>query len=536
MKVVSQVLGSMGAVLLASSVLAFVVFGTQANLVYFIIALGLALISFYFATNKGAVGKALGHRSSKLLAVSAATVVAALGLVAALNFIAYKSQKEYDLTHEGIYTLSDQTLKTLKNLKQEVVVKAFFRSDDRAYTLVREALERYKSQTALLKVEMIDPIQDHAAVEKYKIKENGPRIVFTAEKQNDVHIQDISEEALTNALIKLTSSNQTKIYFLTDHGELGIEDEQANGLSQIVKQLQNEGHVVESFSFIKATASKPLSGAVDLKSDAPVVNGAVDFPKDAKAVIILGVQTALNPSEVEAVKRYLQQGGKLFVGFDATKQNGLEALLDEWRIHVRNDFVIEEAGEMARLPPTVALIRSYENHPITQNFREPMAIPFARSLDVTETQATIGAQTKALFKSEASTFGETAFEGGTVNFDAGQDVRGPLTLAACATKEALPTAAGEKRSNEGRVVVVGGSKFISNRLSVIKSNANFFLNALNWLTGEESKISIRPKARTASRILLTPEQNLTVSFLSIYLLPVLLIALGVAIRQVRRNR
>jgi len=83
-------------------------------------------------------------------------------------------------------------------------------------------------------------------------------------------------------------------------------------------------------------------------------------------------------------------------------------------------------------------------------------------------------------------------------------------------------------------VVVGDSDFVNNEYIQKMYNADLFLNMVNWLSGEDAYISIRPKATRGSMLLMTPEQTQTIFFNSVLIFPELLLLIGLAIWWRRR--
>jgi ABC-type uncharacterized transport system involved in gliding motility auxiliary subunit len=89
---------------------------------------------------------------------------------------------------------------------------------------------------------------------------------------------------------------------------------------------------------------------------------------------------------------------------------------------------------------------------------------------------------------------------------------------------------------KGRVVAVGDSDWVSNRSIGLQNNADLAINAINWLAEEADRITIRPKLRAQSQLRLNDAQLSLIKFVSMDLLPVLLVALGLGISLVRRQR
>jgi ABC-type uncharacterized transport system involved in gliding motility auxiliary subunit len=66
-------------------------------------------------------------------------------------------------------------------------------------------------------------------------------------------------------------------------------------------------------------------------------------------------------------------------------------------------------------------------------------------------------------------------------------------------------------------------------------NGDLFLNAVGWLVGQEELVSIRSRSVRASRADLTPDAQVRVFYLSVLILPELLIAFGIAVWWRRRS-
>jgi ABC-type uncharacterized transport system involved in gliding motility auxiliary subunit len=88
---------------------------------------------------------------------------------------------------------------------------------------------------------------------------------------------------------------------------------------------------------------------------------------------------------------------------------------------------------------------------------------------------------------------------------------------------------------ESRLVVIGNSSFASDGLFEQQLNGDVFLNSVSWL-GEagDDALSIRPKAVTDRRILITPQQQMGLGIFSLLLLPLSGIALAVVMWLRRR--
>ena len=119
------------------------------------------------------------------------------------------------------------------------------------------------------------------------------------------------------------------------------------------------------------------------------------------------------------------------------------------------------------------------------------------------------------------------------------DKPGPVSLAAAVSATATeapppPPNPGDPTNKpadlpkpESRIVVFGDSDFVTNGYLGIPGNRDLFLNSVNWLAQQENLISIRPKDPEDRRVSLTADQAKLVFWLSILIIPGLILAGGV---------
>jgi len=82
--------------------------------------------------------------------------------------------------------------------------------------------------------------------------------------------------------------------------------------------------------------------------------------------------------------------------------------------------------------------------------------------------------------------------------------------------------------------VVGSSDFAANYALGFGGNRDLVMNMLNWLSSDEDLISIRPKDPEDRRIQLTRSQMTLVRTVSQFVIPLVVIALGVVVWWRRR--
>jgi len=462
-------------------------------------ALAIGAIGFWLATARGENRFGSGTFYGGVSAISGLVVVAVL---AGLNYIAVKKPKTWDLTKEGIYTLSDQTTGVLKGLKDPVTVQAFYSASEPGYNELKSRLDQYTAKTDKLKVEFIDPLKHPAEVKEMNISESGPRVVVKAGGKES-RTKELSEEALTNALIEVTRGTTKKVYFTMGHGEHAIADNTERGLKLFVDSLKSEGYQVDEILLAEHK----------------------EMPEDAQAVVVAGPAAAFSDGEVKLLKDWVEKGGKLVAMIDPGKPTGLESVFEGWGIHVGNDEVIDPEAQN----PEIAIAQSYADHPITQPRSSPFALatifPVARSVSRVAKPPDDWTVTE-LAKTGERAWGETSsFANGKVEFNEGKDLKGTVPLAAATTN-----------LRESRAVVIGNSLFAANGYFRLSGNKDFALNAVAWAAKEESRITIRPKQRRGNRLFLSANQKNTMTLFAFDLLPFGLLFSGLVVWQTRKSR
>jgi ABC-type uncharacterized transport system involved in gliding motility auxiliary subunit len=509
LKYFGRILGVLGLVILLSTGLTWLI-GAPSSLALGKVLLALCFFIAYLVTNWGELGASASSKGTFFFLVSTLSTLMVVGLIVAGNYVAARHPKTWDFTKNQIHSLAPDTLKTIEGLKQDVVVYAFFRPGEQAYDAARELFANYEEHSKHFRHELIDPAKDPMRVEQLGIREGGARIVVKL-GQTESRIQDLNEEALTNAIVKVTHSAQKKVYFTTGHGEGAPDDEQPTGLSEIRARMENEGLQAEKLSFV----------------------GLTEIPRDAEALVIAGPAKPFQPNEVALLHSYLDAGGKAMVMLEPRVESGLESLLSDFNVEADDALVIDPVGDQVAGNPAITVVQSYnQESEITKDFSLNTAFPLARPLTVLH-----GTQSKAVAEPLALTMPTAWGETGTGEEASRDDDEkgGPFPLVVSVTARVAADAAG-KRSDEARLIVAGDHSFATNEYRAVWGNEDFFLNSLNWLAAQTDRITIRPRLRDASRLYLTAQQRSTIFFLTLDILPVSLLALGLVVWMVRRSK
>jgi ABC-type uncharacterized transport system involved in gliding motility auxiliary subunit len=491
---------------------------------------GLVLVLLYTLSQWREILRSFQKRETKLGAMTSISVIAVLAILVGVNYLVSRRDKRWDLTAAGTYTLSEQTIKVLNNLKTPVKFVVFGRPNE-DIPRFRDALTPYQFASRNVQVEYIDADRQPARVKEYNVSNYGTVVLeYDGRREN---VMSDREQELTNGLIKVTTGRQIKAYFLEGHGEKNYMGSDRNGYANTVEVLKRDNYTVD-----RVVLAQTPEGV----------------PADASVLIVAGPTSDYLKPEVDAIRTYLRKGGKVLFLLDppvtetARSMPTLEALLKEWGITLGHDVVIDASGmgQLFGADASVPVVTTYPAHPVTQDFERVItAYPLAQSVKG-EAGVELGtANTQNLLNTGERSWSESDLKSvttgkPTLDEKAG-DQRGPITIALSLSMDApdapgaATAAVGDKPADpktappkpQMRLIVVGDSDFAANLASGIQGNADLFVNMNNWLTQQEDLISIHPKDSGDRRITMTADQQRRVFWLSMLVIPGLILGSGI---------
>ncbi|MDQ7062724.1 MAG: Gldg family protein [candidate division KSB1 bacterium] len=483
---------------------------------------GLAGVVFFVVTHMAEIRDLMFRRSTKYTANAVTSAVVVLGILGLINFIASEHNWRLDTTAAKQFSLSDQTIKVLKNLNDDLNITAFYKAEDQQE--MQDLLKEYANISPKVKYEFIDPDKKPAIARQYGITSYGTTVIEY--RGRDERITTSTEQDLTNAIIKVTREKQKKIYFTTGHGEknIDIEDER-NGMSGAKSVIEEKNYLVESVLLVE--------------------KGQV--PDDCDVLVIAGPTKPFLPNELEMVENYLNQGGAVYLLLDPAPSPGFEDLAAKWGLKVGNDVVVDVSGigMLFGAGANMPVAAQYnDTHPITEKFGNFMtAFPLARSVTPMD-EPPADVDVDWLAKTTERSWGETNLSNGKAELNPDEDLLGPVTIAAVATKtievsEADSASAngesdGNSKETTAKLAIVGDSDFASNAFFNFQANGDLFMNTLSWLAEEEDLVSIRPKSPEDRRINLTQKQSRIMLLLGVILVPMAVLAMAVVVQRRRQ--
>jgi ABC-type uncharacterized transport system involved in gliding motility auxiliary subunit len=480
---------------------------------------GLVLVLVYTIGQWRDIVAFFRRRNARYGAIASVSVLVVLGILIAVNYLSTKQNKRWDLTENRQYSLSEQTVQLLKGLTAPVKFLVFDQAD--RLERFRPRLGEYEYQSDNVDVEYIDADKRPVQAKEYEIQTYGTVVVEYMGRRE--RVTSDAEQDLTNALIKVLNPQEKRVYFLAGHGEKDPVDTERTGFSAIIEALRRDNYQWEKLILAQ-------TGMV---------------PANATVIVLAGPKTDLLDTEVELLRGYLAKAGKLLVMLDPSddfKQPAampqLTGLLREWGFTATPSVIVDFSG-LTRVATLPVAAPPYPNHPITERFDLISMFPLARAI-APAAGAPDGRTPQPFVQTAPKTWAETDMAT-LENTDAlapepdKGDTAGPVTVAMAIAVPSAPPAAAAAEKKEGepdktpetRVAVFGDSDFAANQYLGIEGNGDLFMNTVNWLAQQESLIAIRPKEAADRRLTMTANHITGLFWLSIVLVPAIVLGSGV---------
>jgi hypothetical protein len=233
--------------------------------------------------------------SRRTKALSALGVLAAVVLAVNANVLTARFYERWDVTSEGLYTLSPATVTTLRELTDTVTVTLLLARTDPLLPPLRQLLVSYESETTHLDVKVVDPEQNPAEFaalqQKYGItagKADDGRIVtdtvvvvargdrtwFVTSAElgsadDEGRAKPRLEQALTEGLASVLGATKAKLCFATGRGEASLDDVGPDGLAELRHRLEKNNFETEPLDLTRPDAERLLQGCRLLAIVAP---------------------------------------------------------------------------------------------------------------------------------------------------------------------------------------------------------------------------------------------------------------------------
>ena len=255
-------------------------------------------------------------RQTKYAAYATVYIVVILAVLVVANFLANRYNKSYDATANKRFTLSDQTKKVVGDLKQDVTISYFDRAT--GMQAAKDLLDRYHNLSPKLHIQYVDLLKNPTLARAAKRHARRRSRGVVGARREDAKTFD--EEGVTGALIRALKGGEREVCVVSGHGEHRLDDSsQSDGFSGFQTIVQRDNYKVQS---------------INLQQKAEV-------PADCTVLVVAGPTGDYVQPEVDAIKKYVEGGGRALFMLDPPLRLGRKQISD-------NQALAGSSGKLGR--------------------------------------------------------------------------------------------------------------------------------------------------------------------------------------------
>lgn len=504
--------------------------------------------------------KPLNTKKLKYGTLATVFTVIVVAIVVAINIIAQDVTERFDLTMDltdnDIYTVSQDTIDYLKDLDQKVEItvladESAFENNAIYFKQASEVIKKYALYSNNISVSFIDMNKNPNIVSKYNdiykgdlaegdivifregtSDEDSDRIkvlslnnLFTTSTDNygnTTVTQSNAEQELTSAIMYVTDANPKKAVLVSTDMPTSVYA----SAQSLLKMLNSNGYDLEEVDL--------------LTNDLDVEN--------TDLLLILSPLNDFNNAVIDKISDYLYNDGKLgknvlyMANYDQNKTDNIDAFLEEWGLSVGDSYIAETNTSASQnvtvyglgytIRSSIGVIANDDYADLVSDTTLPIAVPLPRPIETLwetngdrETSVILTtSNTSALVPRDASD-----------DFDISTAVTGMQNVMAMGSKYIFDDNNQKVTSN----VMVMGSAFMSDiyiTSDTSYNNGEFILNSVNKMTGKSSGITIVPKSLSLSTISIDDTQVTAIRTVVMFVIPLVIVAIGVVVYVRRRNK
>ncbi len=266
-------------------------------------------------------------RQTKYAAYATVYILVILAVLVLANFFADRYNKSFDATANKRFTLSDQTKKVVGDLKQDVTISYFDRANGMAGA--KDLLDRYQNLSPKLHIQYVDLLKNPTLARAQNVTREGEAVISLGSRREDA--KTFNEEGVTGALIRALKGGEREVCVVSGHGEHRLDDtSQSDGFSGFQTIVTKDNYKVQS---------------INLQQKAEV-------PMDCTMLVVAGPTGDYIQPEVDAIKKYVEGGGRALFMLDPPLKLGrkqisdnqaLSDLLASWGVTADKDLLLDES-------------------------------------------------------------------------------------------------------------------------------------------------------------------------------------------------
>ncbi len=474
------------------------------------------------------------------------------GIIVVANVISFENSGRLDVTATNQFSLGNRTKDVLSNLSEDVRATAFYKDEedtDRPEVAARRnkvlnTLEEFDSRTSKFTYRVIDPDLKPEIVSKFFgarptgfvtetiVVEGMDSGEFDVLQPTDASFTELEQDLVTSTLVA-TGKEKKLIYFLSGHGERDINGPLSDGYAAVRSGLEGDNYRVEELFWDPTKAD-------------------VEVPSDAALLVIAGPTSALPESHGTALDRFLEglrldgtprrEHGRMIFLAEPDTPITFKQFFADWGLLISAGYIRDLDSSAPGLPQTISL-RSF-------NPEAPLEITLPKG-ERLQSVFMPGATAIGLLQDELRSGLPIAATSGNSYLIDEPDRLDPITDGSSESDQIGPFVPAVRVQSIGQIgapvptsqpdpseisdlIVFGDSDFLSNSSYNQGGGADLFLNSANFLVGDYSLVSIRPKQFSFREFNLDANEYDFVRFSSWLFLPGIMGLMAALVWWVRR--
>jgi len=519
---------------------------------YIDIAIGAILLGGVGSVLFSNVLTAFLSRTGRYGANTLILVGAFTGIIIVVNVISFENNSRMDVTATNQFSLGNRTKDVLSNLSEDVRATAFYKdeSDTDSPDLAARrnkalnTLEEFDSRTSKFTYRVVDPDLKPEIVSKFFgarpagfvteiiVVEGMDSGQFDVLQPTDASYTQLEQDLVTSTLVA-TGSEKKLIYFLSGHGERDIDSALSDGYAAVRSGLEGDNYRVE-----------------ELFWDPTDVD--VEVPLDAALLVIAGPTSSLPEAHEIALDQFLEglqldgtarrEHGRMIFMAEPDTPISFRSFFSDWGLLISTGYIRDIDSSVPGLPQTVSL-RSF-------NPEAPLEITLPKG-ERLQNVFMPGATAIGLLQDDLRSGLPIAATSGNSYLIDEPDRVDPITDAGAQSDPVGPFVPAVRIQSIGQVgapaptsqpdpseisdlIMFGDSDFLSNSSYNQGGGSDLFLNSANFLVGDYSLVSIRPKQFSFREFNLDANEYDFVRFSSWLFLPGLMGMMAALVWWVRR--
>ena len=491
--------------------------------------------------------KSLNKQKLKYSSVATIFIALFITLIVLINvlfsFLSERFPLSIDLTNNGMYELSEETISTLNNLTEDIQITVLDK-DDFTYTKSKygenvdaqylnafpEIFSRYESLSGgKVNVRYLDPYTNPTAISDYTTEFETPSVadvIVESSKRSvllsstdffemetkystiltDYTYQEVAglqaEQKLTSAILYSTTDTLPKAVFVNGHGE----------------------QEVPALTSLLVSGNYELSN-VNLTTD--------DLPDNTILIVIAGPTTDFIGIELEKLDQFFSEGGNII--YLANPQSGtlpnLDAYWAEWGVRFENSLVMDSSRNLMYQLNVLPYLQETD---LTQKLVSSDALavtPNARPITVLWDTDEQWRTTSVLLKTGDTSYAKDLTAGDISLDQEDSDEKGPFNVAVITTHDNI------NNEKEYSQVFFASLDFVSPTYLSNNTylNQDLIVTVLNAFNPDTESIIINSKNLATDEMSVQAWQATILFWALVIILPVTILIIGAFVWIRRRN-